>query len=127
MGRRPTADGPVRRPTGDLWVENIGSQETVKGAILERDSGRAILNIDLSEQWMNQPSLPKARHPTLSSTANGDLLVAWLEPDDTVASTFKAALYELPARMPGRCRTRCRATAFRFRTERLLGRAQWRY
>ena len=94
VGRAPQLTGLSDGQLAICWVENHGSQETVKGAILERDSGRAILNIDLSEQLDEPAAVAKGTHPMLSSTANGDLLVAWLEPDGNGGFDVKAALYE---------------------------------
>jgi Bacterial Ig domain len=94
VGRAPQLTG---LPLGELaicWVEDLGSQETVRGAILERDSGRAILNIDLSDQLDEPAVVAKGTQPILSSSANGDLLVSWLEPDGNGGFDVKAAIYK---------------------------------
>jgi Cadherin-like domain len=75
-------------------VESDGAQETVKGAVIERDSGRSLLAIDLFQQ-LDQPAVvAKDTHPFLSSAANGDILVGWLEPDGNGGFDVKAALYK---------------------------------
>src|SRR5262245_13219764 len=95
IGRAPQLAGLQQGQLAMSWVENDGSLETVKGAILERDGGRAILNIDLSAQLNEAAVVAKGSHPILSSAANGDILVAWLQPDATGAFDIKAALYKV--------------------------------
>ena len=94
IGRAPQLAGLAQGQLAMSWVENEGAQETVKGAILERDGGRAILNIDLSEQLDAPAVVAKGTHPILTSAANGDILVAWLQPDGSGGFDIKAALYQ---------------------------------
>ncbi len=94
-GRAPQLTG---LPQGQLaigWVENDGAQETVKGAVIERDGGREVLNIDLSEQLDVPAVVAKGTHPIITSAANGDILVAWLEPDGSDGFDLKAAIYKV--------------------------------
>jgi len=94
-GRAPQLTG---LPEGQLalsWVENNGAQETVKGAVIERDGGRSVLNIDLSEQLDVPAVVAKGTHPIITSAANGDILVAWLEPDGSGGFDIKAAIYKV--------------------------------
>jgi Big-like domain-containing protein len=95
IGRAPQLAGLQQGQLAMSWVENDGSLETVKGAILERDGGRAILNIDLSAQLNEAAVVAKGTHPILSSAANGDILVAWLQPDGSDGFDIKAAVYKV--------------------------------
>jgi Bacterial Ig domain len=94
IGRAPQLAGLAQGQLAMSWVANDGAQETVKGVVLERDGGRIILNIDLSEQLDVPAVVAKGTHPILTSDANGDMLVAWLEPDGSGAFDIKAALYK---------------------------------
>jgi hypothetical protein len=94
IGRAPQLAGLAQGQLAISWVENDGAQETVKGAVLECEGGRTILNIDLSEQLDAPAVVAKGSEPILTSAANGDILVAWLEPDGSGAYAIKAALYK---------------------------------
>jgi hypothetical protein len=94
IGRAPQLAGLIAGQLAMSWVENDGAQETVKGAVIERDSGRSLLAIDLFQQ-LDQPAVvAKGTHPFLSSAANGDILVGWLEPDGSGGFDVKAAIYK---------------------------------
>jgi Bacterial Ig domain len=95
VGRAPQLTGLQQGQLAMSWVENDGSVETVKGAVLERDGGRAILNIDLSKQLNDAAVVAKDTHPILSSADNGDILVAWLQPEADGGFDIKAALYKM--------------------------------
>jgi Bacterial Ig domain len=94
-GRAPQLTGLAQGQLAIGWVESDGAQETVKGAVIERDGGRAVLNIDLSEQLDVPAVVAKGTHPIITSAANGDILVAWLEPDGSDGFDLKAAIYKV--------------------------------
>jgi Bacterial Ig domain len=94
-GRAPQLAGLAQGQLAMSWVENDGAQETVKGAVIERDGGREVLNIDLSEQLDVPAVVAKGTHPIITSAANGDILVAWLQPDDSGGFDIKAAIYKV--------------------------------
>ena len=94
-GRAPQLTGLAQGQLAIGWVENDGAQETVKGAVIERDGGRAVLNIDLSEQLDVPAVVAKGTHPIITSAANGDILVGWLEPDASGGFDIKAAIYKV--------------------------------
>jgi len=94
MGRAPQLTGLSQGELAMSWVENSGEQETVRGAVLARDGGHAVLNIDLSAQLDDPAIVAKGTHPIISSAANGDILVAWLEPDGNSGFDVKGALYK---------------------------------
>jgi len=94
-GRAPQLTGLAQGQLAIGWVESDGPQETVKGAVIERDGGRAVLNIDLSEQLDVPAVVAKGTHPIITSAANGDILVAWLEPDGSDGFDLKAAIYKV--------------------------------
>jgi hypothetical protein len=93
-GRAPQLTGLAQGQLALSWVENDGAQETVKGAVMERDGGRAVLNIDLSEQLDVPAVVAKGTHPIITSAANGDILVAWVQPDGSDGFDIKAAIYK---------------------------------
>jgi len=94
-GRAPQLTGLAQGQLAMSWVENDGAQETVKGAVIERDGGRAVLSIDLSEQLDVPAVVAKGTHPIITSAANGDILVAWLQPDGSGGFDIKAAIYKV--------------------------------
>ena len=94
-GRAPQLTGLVQGQLAMSWVENDGTQETVKGAVIERDGGRAVLNIDLSEHLDAPAVVAKGTDPIITSAANGDILVAWLQPDGSGGFDIKAAIYKV--------------------------------
>jgi hypothetical protein len=94
-GRAPQLTGLAQGQLAMSWVENDGAQETVKGAVIERDGGRAVLNIDLSEQLDAPAVVAKGTDPIITSAANGDILVAWLQPDGSGGFDVKAAIYKI--------------------------------
>jgi len=94
-GRAPQLTGLAQGQLAIGWVENDGAQETVKGAVIERDGGRAVLNIDLSEQLDVPAVVAKDTHPIITAAANGDILVGWLQPDGSGGFDVKGAIYKV--------------------------------
>ena len=75
-GRAPQLTGLAQGQLAIGWVENDGAQETVKGAVIERDGGRAVLNIIFPSSWMCRPSSPRA--PIRSSRRRRTATSSWV-------------------------------------------------
>lgn len=91
-GRAPSV---AELDNGDLavvWVENNGTRETISGCVIEAD-GDQVLRIDLTT-LLPDGGIAHGTKPTLLATADGDIVVTWLQTDGDHGYVVMAALYE---------------------------------
>ena len=91
-GRAPAVTSLNDGEIAVVWVEQEGSEETIKGCVIESDGDR-VLRIDLTG-LIEDGGITRGTKPTLLATGEGDIVVSWLQADGDDGYVLMAALYE---------------------------------
>lgn len=91
-GRAPVVDGLDDGQVAIAWVECLDTGETIKGRVLAPD-GSQVMVIDLTS-LIGADGIAKSSRPTLLDTADGDIIVSWMQADGDEGYVVMAARYD---------------------------------
>jgi hypothetical protein len=93
-GRSPAAAGLDDGQLALVWVENTGSEEHIRGKVIDGGDGHQLLVINLHAQLGGAGLIEGGTKPVLSNLGENGFLVSWLQPNgdgfDLVAAHYRA-------------------------------------